>query len=141
MVGESAGPHRILIGKPGLDGHNRGVHVLVQALRDGGFEVVYTGIRRTPEQIVRAAVDEDVCAVGVSSLSGAHMHQFPAVAEGLKREAPGVLLFCGGIIPEADHDALRAAGYSGIFGPGTPTSGIVAWLRKRLDGVVEGARE
>jgi methylmalonyl-CoA mutase C-terminal domain/subunit len=126
-------PHRILIGKPGLDGHNRGVHVLVRALRDAGFEVVYTGIRKTPDQIVEAAVQEDVAAVGVSSLSGAHMTLFPEIAERLGREAPEVLLFCGGVIPDDDREALRRAGYRGIFGPGTSTEEIVRWLRKELE--------
>jgi len=124
--------YRILIGKPGLDGHNRGVHVLVWALRDAGFEVVYTGIRRTPEQIVAAALQEDVDAVGVSSLSGAHMAQFPEVAAGLRAAGSDALLFCGGIIPEEDRPALKAAGFEGIFGPGTPLQEIVDWLRPRL---------
>jgi methylmalonyl-CoA mutase C-terminal domain/subunit len=124
---------RILIGKPGLDGHNRGVHVLVRALRDAGFEVIYTGIRKTPEEIVEAAVQEDVAAVGVSSLSGAHMTLFPEIAERLGKEAPGTLLFCGGVIPADDHDALRRCGYRGIFGPGTSTEEIIAWLRRELE--------
>ena len=123
---------RILIGKPGLDGHNRGVHVLVRALRDAGFEVIYTGIRRTPEQIVEAAVQEDVAAVGVSSLSGAHMTLFPEIAERLSTEAPGTLLFCGGIIPDEDRKALERCGYAGIFGPGSSTDDIVRWLDERL---------
>ena len=124
--------YRILIGKPGLDGHNRGVHVLVRALRDAGFEVIYTGIRRTPQQIVEAAVQEDADAVGVSSLSGAHMALFPEIAERLKAEAPRALLFCGGIIPDEDRPALEACGYRGIFGPGTSTEEIVRWLREKL---------
>jgi methylmalonyl-CoA mutase C-terminal domain/subunit len=123
---------RILIGKPGLDGHNRGVHVLVRALRDAGFEVIYTGIRKTPEQIVEAAVQEDVAAVGVSSLSGAHMTLFPEIAERLAREAPEVLLFCGGVIPDDDRPALAKAGYRGIFGPGTSTEEIARWLEAEL---------
>jgi methylmalonyl-CoA mutase C-terminal domain/subunit len=127
-----AAPHRILIAKPGLDGHNRGVHVLVRALRDAGYEVIYTGIRRTPEQIVEAAVSEDVAAVGVSSLSGAHMALFPEIAARLSAEAPGVLLFCGGVIPEEDRPALVACGYRGIFGPGTSTDEVVRFLRERL---------
>ncbi len=124
--------NRILIGKPGLDGHNRGVHVLVRALRDAGFEVIYTGIRRTPEEIVEAAVQEDVAGVGVSSLSGAHMALFPEIAERLKKEAPEVLLFCGGVIPDEDRPALAACGYQGIFGPGTSTDDIVRWLKEKL---------
>ena len=125
--------HRILIGKPGLDGHNRGVHVLVRALRDAGFEVIYTGIRKTPEQIVEAAVQEDVAAVGVSSLSGAHMTLFPEIAERLAKEAPEALLFCGGIIPDEDRAALERCGYKGIFGPGTSTEDIIQWLKSVLE--------
>jgi methylmalonyl-CoA mutase C-terminal domain/subunit len=124
---------RILIGKPGLDGHNRGVHVLVRALRDAGFEVIYTGIRKTAEQIVEAAIQEDVAAVGVSSLSGAHMTLFPEIAERLSKEAPEVLLFCGGIIPDVDRPALERCGYRGIFGPGSSTEEIVRWLDRRLE--------
>lgn len=124
--------HRILIGKPGLDGHNRGVHVLVRALRDAGFEVIYTGIRRTPAEIVEAAVQEDVDAVGVSSLSGAHMALFPEIAARLRVEAPEALLFCGGVIPAEDRAPLEACGYRGIFGPGTSTDEIVRFLRERL---------
>jgi methylmalonyl-CoA mutase C-terminal domain/subunit len=123
---------RILIGKPGLDGHNRGVHVLVRALRDAGFEVIYTGIRKTPAEIVEAAVQEDVAAVGVSSLSGAHMALFPEIAERLKAEAPGVLLFCGGVIPDEDRAPLTALGYQAIFGPGTSTVEVVRFLEERL---------
>jgi len=127
-------PFRVLIGKPGLDGHDRGVHVLVRALRDAGFEVIYTGIRRTADQIVRAAVDEDVAAVGVSSLSGAHMALFPQIAETLKREGrDDILLFCGGIIPDDDRPALATHGYRGIFGPGSSTQEIAAWLRTQLE--------
>jgi methylmalonyl-CoA mutase C-terminal domain/subunit len=125
--------HRLLIAKPGLDGHNRGVHVLVRALRDAGFEVIYTGIRKTPEQIVEAAIQEDVAAVGVSSLSGAHMTLFPEIADRLSREAPQVLLFCGGIIPDDDRPALTKCGYRGIFGPGTSTEDIIRWLRTTLE--------
>jgi methylmalonyl-CoA mutase, C-terminal domain len=136
MTTASSGPaavrHRILIAKPGLDGHNRGVHVLVRALRDAGFEVIYTGIRKTPEQIVEAAIQEDVRAIGVSSLSGAHMTLFPEIAERVARETPEVLLFCGGIIPDDDREALARCGYKAIFGPGTSTEDIIAWLRKQL---------
>ncbi len=132
-------PYRILVGKPGLDGHNRGVHVLVRGLRDAGFEVIYTGIRRTPEQIAEAAIQEDADAVGVSSLSGAHMTLFPEVAARIRAEAPGVLLFCGGIIPEEDRPALIACGYERIFGPGTSVEEVAAWLRGRLDARRKGA--
>lgn len=125
--------YRVLIGKPGLDGHNRGVHVLVRALRDAGFEVIYTGIRRTVDQIVEAAIQEDVAAVGVSSLSGAHMTLFPEIAARLAREGPGLLLFCGGVIPDEDRAKLREGGYAAIFGPGTSTDEIVRWLRAELE--------
>jgi methylmalonyl-CoA mutase C-terminal domain/subunit len=137
-------PYRVVIGKPGLDGHNRGVHVLVRGLRDAGFEVIYTGIRRTPEQIAAAAVQEDAHAVGVSSLSGAHMTLFPEVAARVRAEAPDVLLFCGGIIPEEDRAALLGCGYEGIFGPGTSVAEVARWLRERLDarrGMRDGERQ
>lgn len=126
-------PYRVLIGKPGLDGHNRGVHVLVRALRDAGFEVIYTGIRRTADQIVRAALDEDVDAAGVSSLSGAHMALFPAIAAGLREQGSTAVLFCGGIIPAADQETLRQQGYQAIFGPGTSVATIADWLRQQLE--------
>jgi methylmalonyl-CoA mutase C-terminal domain/subunit len=124
-------PIRVLIGKPGLDGHNRGARVIVQALKDAGMEVIYTGIRRTPEQIVEAAVSEDVDAVGVSSLSGAHMALFPRIAELLRESgATDVLLFCGGVIPDEDRPELEKQGYRGIFGPDTSTQTIVDFVRK-----------
>lgn len=124
-------PIRVLIGKPGLDGHNRGARVIVQALRDAGMEVIYTGIRRTPEQIVEAALTEDVDAVGVSSLSGAHLALFPKIAELLQAEkATDVLLFCGGVIPEEDRPLLEKAGYKGIFGPDTSTQLIIDFVKK-----------
>ncbi len=124
-------PIRVLIGKPGLDGHNRGARVIVQALRDAGMEVIYTGIRRTPEQIVEAALTEDVDAVGVSSLSGAHLALFPKIAELMKAEkADDVLLFCGGVIPQEDHSVLEKVGYKGIFGPDTSTQVIVDFVKK-----------
>ena len=124
-------PIRVLIGKPGLDGHNRGARVIVQALRDAGMEVIYTGIRRTPEQIVEAALSEDVDAVGVSSLSGAHLALFPKIAELMKAEkADDVLLFCGGVIPEEDRPVLEKVGYKGIFGPDTSTQLIIEFVKK-----------
>jgi methylmalonyl-CoA mutase C-terminal domain/subunit len=132
-VGRTVKRYRILIGKPGLDGHNRGVHVLVRALRDAGFEVIYTGIRRTVEQIVAAAVQEDVDGVGVSSLSGAHMALFPELAEQLRAAGSPALLFCGGIIPDEDRTALLEAGFAEVFGPGTSTGAITTWLREQLD--------
>ena len=124
---------RVLIGKPGLDGHNRGARVIVQALKDAGMEVIYTGIRRTPEQIVEAALTEDVDAVGVSSLSGAHLSLFPKIAE-LLRAGGGndVLLFCGGVIPDEDRPLLEKCGYQGIFGPDTSTQDIVAFVKKHV---------
>ena len=126
---------RVLMAKPGLDGHNRGIKVVVQALRDAGMEVIYTGIRQTPEQIVEAALQEDVDAVGLSCLSGAHLSLFPRVADRLRQEGLGdLLLFCGGIIPEEDCDILRKHGYRGIFGPGTPTTQIVEFLTQELAG-------
>ena len=122
-------PIRVLIGKPGLDGHHRGARVIVQALRDAGMEVVYTGIRKTPEQIVEAAIAEDVDAVGVSSLSGAHMALFPRIAELMKEQgATDILLFCGGVIPDEDKVVLEAAGYRGVFGPDTPIGTIVDFV-------------
>jgi len=124
---------RILIAKPGLDGHDRGAMVVAHALRDAGMEVIYTGIRQTPEQIVHTAIQEDVCAVGLSCLSGAHRRLFPRVVELLKEKGVSdIIVFGGGIIPEEDVAALRKAGIAEIFGPGTMTSDIVAFLRKNI---------
>ena len=131
-------PKRILIAKPGLDGHDRGAKVVARALRDAGFEVIYTGLRQTPQQIALAAVQEDVDAVGLSSLSGAHRELFPAVVRALRGAgAAEVLVFGGGVIPEEDVEALRAAGVERVFPPGTDTHDIVAFLRERL-GVAAG---
>jgi len=117
---------RVLIGKPGLDGHDRGAKFLVRALRDAGFEVVYTGIRRSPEEIAAAAVQEDVAAVGLSSLSGAHLRLFPAVVEALReRGADDIPVLGGGVIPEEDIPVLKEAGVVGIFTPGTPLDRIL----------------
>ena len=129
----NAHPRRVLIAKPGLDGHDRGAKVIVRALRDAGFEVIYTGIRQTPEMIAAAAVQEDVDAVGLSLLSGAHMTLFPRVVI-LLREAglKDVLVFGGGIIPEEDIRALKKKGIREVFGPGTPLSAIVDYLSKHL---------
>ncbi len=128
-AGASA-PLRILIAKPGLDGHDRGAKVIARALRDAGMEVVYTGLRQTAPMIVAAAIQEDVDAVGLSVLSGAHLHHFRAVAEGLAAEgAEDVLLFGGGIVPEADRSELERIGVGRVFGPGTPTHEVVAYLR------------
>jgi len=119
--------------KPGLDGHDRGVKVVSRALRDAGFEVIYSGLHQTPEQIVEIAIQEDVAAVGLSSLSGAHMALFPKVIEGLKAKgADQVLVFGGGIIPGDDVENLKAAGMAEIFTPGTTTTTIIEWLRGAL---------
>src|SRR5512143_3433163 len=124
---------RILIAKPGLDGHDRGAKVVARALRDAGFEVVYTGLRQTPEQIAAAAVQEDVDAVGLSILSGAHNRLLPEVAERLRAAGAGdILVFAGGIIPDRDIPGLKAAGVDEIFLPGTPTGQIVDYLNRRL---------
>ena len=120
---------RIVIAKPGLDGHDRGAKVVARALRDAGHEVIYTGLRRTPEQIVRIAMDEDAQVVGLSSLSGAHGFLFPKVCE-LLREAGlvDVVVFGGGIIPERDRPALYESGISAIFGPGTTSNEMIEFL-------------
>lgn len=132
---EASDPHRILVAKPGLDGHDRGAKVVARALRDAGFEVIYTGLRKTPEQIVAAAVQEDARAVGLSILSGAHNTLLPEVVEGLHRAgADDVLVFAGGIVPEADVAKLKAAGVDEIFPPGSSTSAIVEYLNRRLAG-------
>ncbi|MBI4424006.1 MAG: cobalamin B12-binding domain-containing protein [Elusimicrobia bacterium] len=124
---------RILIAKPGLDGHDRGAKVIVRALRDAGFEVIYTGIRQTPEMIAQTAVQEDVDAVGLSLLSGAHLTLFPRIVALLREKGLAeVLVFGGGIIPDEDVGPLKDAGLDQIFGPGTPTSAIVDYLKERL---------
>jgi methylmalonyl-CoA mutase C-terminal domain/subunit len=127
-------PHyRILVAKPGLDGHDRGAKIVARALRDAGFEVIYTGLRQTPEQIAAAAVQEDVDAVGLSILSGAHNVLLPEVTRQLKaRDAEDILVFAGGIIPEQDIDDLRKAGIDRIFLPGTVTGDIIEYLNERL---------
>lgn len=126
---------RVLIAKPGLDGHDRGAKVVARALRDAGFEVIYTGLRQTPEQIVEAAVAEDVDAIGLSLLSGAHNYQFPKVIELLReKQADDILVFGGGVIPEEDIPGLKAAGVAEIFTPGTPTGETVEFLKKHCGG-------
>jgi methylmalonyl-CoA mutase C-terminal domain/subunit len=121
--------------KPGLDGHDRGVKVVSRALRDAGFEVIYSGLHQTPEQIVEAAIQEDVDAVGLSSLSGAHMALFPKVIAGLReRGGDNILVFGGGIIPSDDISALKEEGMAEIFTPGTTTQRIIDWLREALQG-------
>ncbi|MEK6543627.1 MAG: cobalamin B12-binding domain-containing protein [Elusimicrobiota bacterium] len=124
---------RVLIAKPGLDGHDRGAKVVARALRDAGFEVIYTGIRQTPEMIAESALQEDVDCVGLSLLSGSHMTLFPKVAELIKEKGmKDVLLFGGGIIPSDDMRKLKKFGVEKVFGPGTPTNEIVRFLRERL---------
>jgi methylmalonyl-CoA mutase C-terminal domain/subunit len=124
---------RILIAKPGLDGHDRGAKVVARALRDAGYEVIYTGLRQTPEQIAVAAVQEDVDAVGLSILSGAHNSLLPEVKRLLVEQGAGdILLFAGGIIPEPDIAGLKGAGVDAIFLPGTSTKDIVAYLEERF---------
>jgi len=126
-------PVRILIAKPGLDGHDRGAKVVSRALRDAGFEVVYTGLHQTPEQIVQTAIQEDVKAVGLSVLSGAHMSLFASVLELLEeREATDIVVFGGGIIPAADIATLIEQGVARVYTPGASTADIVRWLHERL---------
>ena len=120
---------RIVVAKPGLDGHDRGAKVIARALRDAGHEVIYSGLHQTPEQIVATAIDEDVQAVGLSSLSGAHMALFPRVVQLLAdREAGDIVVFGGGVIPDGEADELEKAGLRAIFGPGTPLAEITAWV-------------
>jgi methylmalonyl-CoA mutase C-terminal domain/subunit len=132
-MGVSARPLRILVAKPGLDGHDRGAKVVARALRDAGFEVVYTGLHQTPEMIAEAAVQEDVDAVGLSILSGAHLTLFPAVLQELRRRGgEGIVVFGGGIVPDEDRPALRAAGVAEVFTPGASIEDIVAWIRTHV---------
>lgn len=122
-------PLRIVIAKPGLDGHDRGAKVVARALRDAGHEVIYTGLRRTPAQIIETVRDEDALLLGISSLSGAHGHLFPRICETLRENKMGdVIVFGGGIIPEDDRPALYQAGVKAIFGPGTSTEEMVAFI-------------
>jgi len=121
---------KIIIAKPGLDGHDRGAKVVARALRDAGFEVVYTGIRQTPEMIAETALQEDADVIGLSILSGAHLELFPRVVEELKRRGmDDVVLFGGGIIPHDDIPELEKLGFKGIFGPGSSTHDIIDWVR------------
>ena len=124
---------RVLVAKPGLDGHDRGAKVIARALRDAGMEVVYTGIRQTPEMIAEAALQEDVDVVGMSILSGAHMALFPRVMELLREnDMDDVLVVAGGIIPDEDVPTLNEMGVTGIFGPGTPTDEIAGFIREHV---------
>ena len=127
------GTIRVVIAKPGLDGHDRGAKVVARALRDAGVEVIYTGLHQTPEQIVAAAIQEDADAVGLSILSGAHMTQFTRVLELLaERDASDIVVFGGGIIPEADLPELQRLGVAKIFTPGATTQSIVEWVRANV---------
>jgi len=128
------GPFRVVVAKPGLDGHDRGVKVIARALRDAGFEVIYTGLFQTPEQVAEAVLQEDADAVGLSVLSGAHMTLFPRVIEELRtRGLDHVLVFGGGIIPDADIAALKKAGVAEIFTPGASMASITDWLTAALE--------
>ena len=125
---------RVLVAKPGLDGHDRGAKVVARALRDAGMEVIYTGIRQTPDMIIEAAIQEDVDVVGLSILSGAHMELFPPIVEGLKSKGMGEIpIVVGGIIPDADIPVLQQIGIKAVFGPGTPTDQIVDFVTKDID--------
>lgn len=127
-------PIRVLVAKPGLDGHDRGAKVIARALRDSGMEVIYTGLRQTPEQIVAAAIQEDVDVVAMSILSGAHNHLFPRVVELLKQEnADDILVIGGGVIPNEDIPSLKEAGIKEIFTPGTPTTQVVDYINENVD--------
>jgi methylmalonyl-CoA mutase C-terminal domain/subunit len=133
MSAVQAKPLRIVLAKVGLDGHDRGVKVVARALRDAGFEVIYTGLRQTPAMVVEAALQEDAQVIGLSLHSGAHMTLFPAVMEELKkRQATDITVFGGGIVPDDDIAALKKLGVAEIFTPGAPLEEIVTWLRKRF---------
>lgn len=124
---------RILVAKPGLDGHDRGAKIIARALRDAGMEVIYTGLHQTPEMIVNAAIQEDVDAIGLSIMSGAHMTLFPAVIELLRKQnASDIRVFGGGIIPDDDIPKLKAQGVEEIFTPGTSTQDIVKWVKEHI---------
>ncbi|MBN1903872.1 MAG: cobalamin B12-binding domain-containing protein [Deltaproteobacteria bacterium] len=126
--------NRVLIAKPGLDGHDRGAKIIARALRDSEFEVIYTGIRQTPEEIVSTAIQEDVAAIGLSSLSGAHLRLFPAVvAELEKRDAADIRVLGGGIIPDDDIETLKKAGIEAIFTPGAPLADIIDAFKRACD--------
>jgi methylmalonyl-CoA mutase, C-terminal domain len=126
--------YRVVIAKPGLDGHDRGAKVIARALRDAGFEVVYTGLFQTPAQVAEAALQEDADAVGLSLLSGAHMTLIPKVVDAMRaRELSGVIVFAGGIIPEPDIAVLKEHGVAEVFTPGSPLATITDWLERTLD--------
>ena len=124
---------RVLVAKPGLDGHDRGAKVVARALRDAGFEVIYTGLRQTPEQITEAALQEDVDVIALSILSGAHPHLFPKVVELVRGKGmKDTLIIGGGVIPETDIPALKEAGIAAVFTPGTPTGDIVSFINEHV---------
>jgi methylmalonyl-CoA mutase C-terminal domain/subunit len=124
---------RILIAKPGLDGHDRGAKVIARAFRDAGFEVIYTGLRQTPEMVVNAAIQEDVDVIGLSCLSGAHMHLFPRIMELLREKGAGdILVFGGGTIPDEDIPKLKEMGMAEIFTPGASTQDAIAFVRQSV---------
>ncbi|WP_329135636.1 cobalamin B12-binding domain-containing protein [Streptomyces sp. NBC_01476] len=128
-----SGPIRVVVAKPGLDGHDRGAKVIARALRDAGMEVIYTGLHQTPEQVVDTAIQEDADVIGLSILSGAHMTLFAKVLELLKeRDAADIKVFGGGIIPEADIPPLKALGVAAIFTPGTTTGAVVDWVNENI---------
>lgn len=135
-MGVAAGPIRVVVAKPGLDGHDRGAKVIARALRDAGMEVIYTGLHQTPDQIVDTAIQEDADAIGLSILSGAHNTLFAAVIQLLKeRDAEDIKVFGGGIIPEADIAPLKQLGVAEIFTPGATTASIVEWVRANVVGL------
>lgn len=126
-------PIRVLVAKPGLDGHDRGAKVIARAFRDAGMEVIYTGLRQTPEQIVETAIQEDVEVVAMSILSGAHNHLFPKVIDMLKkRDAGDILVVAGGVIPDDDIPILKEAGIAEVFTPGTPTAQAIEFIRENV---------
>jgi len=125
---------RVLVAKPGLDGHDRGARIIARAYRDAGFEVVYSGLHQTPEEIVQAAIQEDVDMIGLSSLAGAHMYLFPRVLELLKEKGADDIVVCGGgIFPEEDIPKLKKEGIKEIFTPGTPLKEVVAWVEEHVE--------
>lgn len=123
---------RVLIAKPGLDGHDRGVKIVARAYRDAGFEVIYTGVHQTPEQIVNAAIQEDVDLVGMSCLSGAHLHLFSEVVKQLRERGSDIIVVGGGIIPKEDVPKLKEAGIKEVFLPGTPLAQIITWTKENV---------
>ena len=127
-------PYRVLIGKVGLDGHDRGAKVIARALRDSGFEIIYSGLHQTPETIVNAAIDEDVDCIGISILSGAHGTLLPEIVEELaRRDASDIFVFAGGVIPHDDIETLKEAGVVAVFTPGTPTTEVVEFLNEQCE--------